>query len=151
MWVEAAGAVLLGAAVLWLVLQPLYRVAPTAPAFEEPEDPEETRRGIALIALKEIDFDRATGKLSEADYAYLKEKYTAEALAALREEAPGPGAEGPASSAAPGCARCGTMPEAGAKFCTGCGAPLRSTCAACQAPVEPGSRFCTACGTRLAA
>lgn len=150
MWIEAIAALLLGATVLLLVLQPLYRPASLEPAFEEPEDPEETRRGIALIALKEIDFDRATGKLSDADYEFLKGKYTAEALAAINEETP-PAASGATPSLR--CSRCGAHPEPGAKFCTTCGAGLSTApgCQSCRAPVEPGSRFCTACGTPVAA
>lgn len=150
MWIEAIAALLLGATVLLLVLQPLYRPASLEPAFEEPEDPEETRRGIALIALKEIDFDRATGKLSDADYEFLKGKYTAEALAAINEETT-PAAAGATPSLR--CARCGAHPEPGAKFCTTCGAGLSTApgCQSCRAPVEPGSRFCTACGTPVAA
>ena len=151
MWIEALAALLLGATVLLLVLQPLYRPASLEPAFEEPEDPEETRRGIALIALKEIDFDRATGKLSDADYEFLKSKYTAEALAAIREEAPAPAAAGATPSLR--CARCGAHPEPGARFCTACGTGLATAavCQSCQTPMEPGSRFCTTCGTRVAA
>ena len=42
----------------------------------EPPDPEETPKGVALAALKEIEFDRETGKLSDEDYAFLKGKYT---------------------------------------------------------------------------
>ncbi|HEX9166842.1 MAG TPA: zinc ribbon domain-containing protein [Gemmatimonadales bacterium] len=151
MWIEVLAALLLGVTVLLLVLQPLFRPASLAPAFEEPEDPEETRRGIALIALKEIDFDKATGKLSDADYEFLKSKYTAEALAAIREEAPAPVAAGATPSLR--CARCGAHPEPGARFCTACGEGLATAavCRSCQAPVEPGSRFCTTCGTRVAA
>ena len=52
----------------------------------EPVDPEETPKGVALPALKEIEFDRETGKLSDADYELLKGKYTAAALEALRAE-----------------------------------------------------------------
>ena len=43
---------------------------------------------MALLALKEIEFDRETGKLSDEDYEMLKERYSAEALDALAEEAP---------------------------------------------------------------
>lgn len=147
MWVEVAGSVLLGGFVLWLVLQPLYRSAPAAPAFEEPEDPEETRRGIALIALKEIDFDRATGKLSDADYEMLKAKYTAEALAAIREDAPA-AAPAPGAEASLRCHRCGTPPEPSASYCTACGGSLNAlACRACRLPIEAGSRFCAGCGT----
>lgn len=149
MWIEALASLMLGALVLWLVLQPLYRPALVGPAFEEPEDPEETRRGIALIALKEIDFDQATGKLSDQDYAFLKEKYTVEALAAIREESTG--TDGTATSLR--CPRCGPCPEPDARFCSTCGATLHSAtaCQVCYAPLEPGSRFCTGCGSQVAA
>src|SRR6187397_85543 len=88
MTLEVIAAVLVGAAAVWLVLQPLIAPGrPSAPVFE-PLDPEETPKGVALAALKEIEFDRETGKLSDEDYTYLKEKYTAAALQALRAEAP---------------------------------------------------------------
>ena len=38
----------------------------------------------AVAALREIEFDRETGKLSDSDYAELKTRYTREALAELR-------------------------------------------------------------------
>ena len=78
--------VLVGFALFWLVAQPL--IAPgveTAPILE-PIDPEETPRGQALLALKEIEFDRATGKLSDEDYTELHARYAQiddELLAAL--------------------------------------------------------------------
>ena len=150
MLLETIAAVCLGALVLWLILMPLYQPVRAEPDYVEPEDPEETRRGIALIALKEIDFDRATGKLSDADYEFLKGKYTAEALEAIRDETP-PAASGATPSLR--CARCGAHPEPGAKFCTGCGASLSTAtaCPSCRAPFEPGTRFCTSCGTPVAA
>ena len=55
-------------------------------AVFEPVEPEETPKGVALLALKEIEFDRETGKLSDEDYQFLKDKYTAQALEALRAE-----------------------------------------------------------------
>ena len=39
-----------------------------------------------LVALREIEFDRATGKLSDVDYADLKTRYTREAIDAMRRE-----------------------------------------------------------------
>ena len=43
-------------------------------------------------ALREIEFDRATGKLSDADYAELKTRYTKDAITAMRrEKSPGDG------------------------------------------------------------
>ena len=158
---EALAAIVLGGMVLWIILAPLFRPPVAAPAFLEPLDPEETRRGIALIALKEIDFDRATGKLSDADYESLRTKYTGEALAALREEeSPVDAVEaliaervkvlrsppGPASVRS--CPRCGPRPEPDPKFCSNCGGQLSTTveCRVCHAPLEAGSRYCSACG-----
>jgi predicted nucleic acid-binding Zn ribbon protein len=140
--------------VLWLILSPLYRPPRAEPAFVEPEDPEETRRGIALIALKEIDFDRATGKLSEPDYLFLKQKYTVEALQAIAEDErgqAGPSVDGSAGSLS--CPRCGAAAPAGARFCGECGSGLTDhrLCRNCQAPLEPGSRFCGGCGTQVVA
>src|SRR5687767_6663953 len=86
MLVEAAAAAALGVATLWLVFQPLLQPGRQAPIVYEPPEPEETPKGIALAALKEIEFDRETGKLSDADYQLLKSKYTAAALDALRAE-----------------------------------------------------------------
>jgi hypothetical protein len=88
-------------------------------------DPEETPRGVALTALKEIDFDRETGKLSESDYQFLKAKYTALALEALRtEEATVQPREAEPGSAAPVCNSCGPRPELDAIFCSNCGLHL---------------------------
>src|SRR3954464_1190940 len=92
MLAETVAAVLVGTLVLWLVLQPLIRPAASRPAVFEPVDPEETPKGIALSALKEIEFDRETGKLSDADSQFLRGKYTSGALEALRRD---PESEGP--------------------------------------------------------
>jgi hypothetical protein len=141
MLAEAILAALVGLAGLLLVLQPLLRrQRSSSPLPTEPLDPEETPRGVALAALKEIDFDRETGKLSDGDYRFLKAKYTAIALEALRsEQASGPDAvesliAARARTAAitdadarPRCRTCGPRPEADAVFCSTCGLRLSSS------------------------
>jgi hypothetical protein len=117
---EAIAAVLVGMAGLFLVFQPLFQTRRRSAHPAEPLDPEETPRGVALTALKEIDFDRETGKLSEADYQFLKSKYTALALEAMRQE------ESRADTAL-SCASCGPRPEPDAIFCSTCGLSLAST------------------------
>ena len=147
------------------------------PAYEPP-DPEDTPKGVALAALKEIEFDRETGKLSDEDYAFLKGKYTGVALDALRAEA----AERRGGSDRRGRrVRC-----RGHDRCQGSRASLRcdlgaagapsvrpadrdrsrtrcsvrpaatgllpgGACAGCGAELGPGSRFCEQCGTGVAA
>jgi hypothetical protein len=129
MLLEALVAALVGIAGLWLVLQPLLAPGRRVPQPLEPLDPEETPRGIALAALKEIDFDRETGKLSEGDYRFLKSKYTAIALEALRGEdtSARPGATVPPQSGPIElvvCSTCGPRPEPDAIFCSRCGLRL---------------------------
>lgn len=68
----------------------------------------------AVDALREIEFDHATGKLSERDYATLKATYTQRAVEAMRNE----------GAATPVCTRCGPRPEPDAIFCSECGAAL---------------------------
>jgi rRNA maturation endonuclease Nob1 len=175
---EALAAVLVGLAVLGLVLQPVLRPdRPTAPPLE-PLDPEETPKGIALTALKEIEFDRETGKLSDGDYQFLKAKYTEAALDALRqetEEAASDDVEAliaakvralrSASAATssntstippvfnPSCTTCGPRPEPDAIFCSSCGRGLaqRSVCDRCEAALTPDSKYCERCGRQVAA
>src|SRR5436189_6453452 len=95
---ELVAGVLLAAGLVLFVLRPVLR--PTtglesgeaeAAGADEGDDPDDdlSPRAVALRALKEIEFDRATGKLSDADYEALKAKYTVEALEALRADATG--------------------------------------------------------------
>lgn len=161
-WMEAVAAGLVGLALLLIVLGPLLSTEPVPVIVDdEPQDAEETPKGIALSALKEIEFDQATGKLSDDDYAMLKGKYTAQALEALRSE-DGTGleaviaarvlavrSEGASTMA---CPYCGPRPEADALFCSSCGCGLGArNCGQCSAALPPGSRFCDQCGTRVAA
>ena len=126
----------------------------------------------AVVALREVEFDRATGKLSEGDYAELKARYTRDAIAAMRRER-GDGDSGDRGPAAVteerpsddevealvrsyremrACPTCGPRPESDAVYCSNCGRYLRDRCAGCGAPVvSPDARYCTGCGTRLAA
>src|SRR5882762_6325022 len=91
--------VLLAAGATYYVLLPILRPPPEPSADtgvgDEGDDPDDdlSPRAVALRALKEIEFDRATGKLSDADYEALKARYTSEALAALRTEEPGDGSD----------------------------------------------------------
>jgi len=178
MLAEALAAAAVGLAVLWLVLQPVLRPTGRGTTPLEPIDPEETPKGLALTALKEIEFDKETGKLSDADYEYLKGKYTAAALDALRHEpeevasddieamvaakvralrsasavTPSNASTLPSGSNPP-CTTCGPRSEPDAIFCSSCGRRLspRSVCDHCGAVLSPDSRFCESCGRQVAA
>jgi hypothetical protein len=115
---------------------------------------------LAIAALREIEFDRATGKLSDADYATLRERYASQALAVMRAGgSAAPAEEDPAElairayrSAHATCGKCGIRPETDAIYCSNCGSYLPGKCASCGVAVTAsGVRYCIDCGTRLAA
>jgi hypothetical protein len=152
---ELVAAVVIGLLVVGYLLAPL--IWPPAAPERAPMsyiEFEETPRGQALLAIKEIEFDRATGKLSENDYDELRLRYTARAVALLEAEtaAASPSAE----SALPGsrvaaCPACGPRPEPDALICSSCGRNLPDVvaCGACGNRVPAGARFCDACGTGI--
>jgi hypothetical protein len=174
---EFVAGVLLAVAAVSYVLRPIFR--PHSAGGELPgtgeggrgddgEDPDDdlSPRAVALRALKEIEFDRATGKLSDADYDALKVQYMAEAVEALRVEDRDAGcgmrdAEGsqePTHLASriphPACPAHGPRPERDAEFCSECGRRLGTAagyCARCGSALGHEARYCHACGARVAA
>lgn len=120
-------AVLLGAVIVAALVE---REAP-------PETGPESARArleAALEALRWLEFEYHTGKLTEEDYVRLREGYAREAVAARdalrREEA----ADGGERAATPGadsarCPACGAPAAPGARFCGDCGAGLRGEAA----------------------
>ena len=170
------GATLAIAALLY-VLFPLFDAV--VPGRKTPVRPV-TRGESAIDALREIEFDRETGKLSDDDYAALKSEYTRTALVEMRAREPVPAAGvnftdvaaaepshsvsdvtglDPAEAAVlryravrRSCDDCGPRPEPDPVFCSNCGKYLKGACAHCGAAIDqPRSRFCANCGSSLAA
>jgi hypothetical protein len=108
---------LLGTAIaltaLTIVLAPLFSDSAKVVKrrLEKPDSKPVDRE---VEALREIEFDHVTGKLSEADYVSLRDQYTSRAVLAMR-------AEGVKRLS---CPTCGPRPEADASYCSNCGAPL---------------------------
>jgi hypothetical protein len=129
--------------------------APAKPVVLRADRPDD----LAIAALREIEFDRATGKLSDSDYATLRERYASQALAAMRAGGQPAAVEDAAEaairayrSAHPTCGKCGIRPETDALYCSNCGSYLPGKCASCGVAVTAaGVRYCMDCGTRLAA
>lgn len=158
-------ALLVGAALalaaLAFVLYPLFRDVPPAPPVAARPRPAESASARAVAALREVEFDRETGKLSDSDYAALKSAYTSEALAALRAEDATHAAVSDTQAEALirayrarglACESCGPRPEPDAIYCSQCGRYLAGACGKCGSPVtEAGARYCGACGEALAA
>jgi hypothetical protein len=181
--VELIAGVVVAFVAVWVVMQPLIAGPSGAGAgskhpeveFEELEESASPKIQ-ALLALKEIEFDRATGKLSDEDYEELKAKYAKVALGAIKAEEDGEAAGESAEDAAEElvrmaaegklavCLKCGPRPEAEAAFCSDCGGRLtkpepvaeapaaeRRFCEACGNKLSPTAKFCDSCGAKVGA
>lgn len=101
-----------------VLVAPLLDSEPSPGARTDPG----ARLEAALDALRDLEFERETGKVDEDDYRRLRARYAAEAIEAR---------------------------DAGAGQVEPAEAAERAVCAVCEAPLTPGARFCTRCGTRV--
>ncbi len=131
------GVALVAAAVVIFLVQP---VAKGIHASLEREDDEmtdtEARKRVALLALRDVEYDFLAGKLDEDDYRALKSELTAEALAALEADdaaksgTPDSDLEAEIAAIRQGlrsgvaCPDCAYTNEAGSRYCSACGTPL---------------------------
>jgi hypothetical protein len=98
----------------------------------------ERDKALTLRAIKELEFDRAMGKVSEADFIEMRDRLRQRALRLMRQlegdgayrqmierevaARVGDTAERPALASAEGrCAECGTANDVDARFCKSCG------------------------------
>ena len=175
---ELVAGIVVAMIALWAVLEPLLRSSANletpAPDLDDDDlmmDLEESgsAKVQALLALREIEFDRATGKLSDADYTSLKQKYSRSALAAIRDEKAEEGQADRSGETAPDaeaviaeaksrrsgeCPTCQYAVEPGSVFCSNCGRSLTQAdasprCWVCGADRPANAKFCGECGATL--
>ena len=125
------------------------------------------QREAVLTELRDLDFDHATGKVGEADYAEQRARLVAKGAVILRElagrtsvsAAPANHAVEPGASAhdtlddeieqlivARRAARQDAVAHTPLPAAPG---PLTQTCPHCAARIVPSDRFCAKCGTKL--
>jgi len=134
------GVALVTAAVVLFILQPVVKGLHASLEREDDELTEtEARKRVALLALRDVEYDFLAGKLDEEDYRSLKAELTAEALSALE-----------ADEAARDSAGADVDADLEAEI-VGIREGLRSgiACPNCSYSNEAGSRFCSACGVAL--
>ena len=116
----------------------------------------EGRREEVLFALRDLEFDYKTGKVSEEDYQPLHQQLMLEAarfIEAEKEqeqqlEALIQNRRKTKSQAK--CQSCGAPMEAGQKFCSKCGEAVKNvSCPSCGKKIQAGDLFCSSCGTRV--
>jgi ribosomal protein L40E len=98
----------------------------------------EREKALVLRSIKELEFDRAMGKLSESDFQEMSSRLRGRAAGLIRQLDAGAGYRAQiehdlakrlgavAEEAAPAkfCAECGALRDTDAKFCKQCGAKL---------------------------
>ncbi|HZD06052.1 MAG TPA: hypothetical protein VE173_14170, partial [Longimicrobiales bacterium] len=145
--IVSLGALLLVAAVVFFVLQPLLvgRFAPLDKTDDEPSETE-ARRRVKLLALRDVEYDFATGKLDDEDYRTLKAELSAEALEALdaaERESRGVGSVAleaeiararQALATGLACEVCGHANPTGSRFCSSCGSELKGAAVGSGSP-----------------
>lgn len=125
---------LLSAATLAFVGWPLFRARVRGPAPDvDPVTPLERQKLDAYAAIKETEFDRRMGKLSDEDFTALTGRYRQQALAAIAALEQARRTETTRRGRAPTrmafCPDCGEKLAARANFCSNCGRSLRETAA----------------------
>ncbi len=166
------GTILIAVIVLMVVVivaYPFFRPVHTTPPRSEPVLEELlSQRDAVYTAIKDLENEHATGKLSDADYRSLRVKYEARAVALLQEldrvvmTLPRADTEdaiereiarwrrASASEGALQCPQCGATHTAADAFCARCGSALRSVrCPACGKTAAAQDRFCSRCGKEL--
>ena len=104
------------------------------PAVDEAglDDAAWRERDAVYAALRDLDHDHETAKVSDEDYGAMRQELRARAAQLIREEQRGAAraaarAVPPVAAPAPSfCTACGTAARAGDRYCAQCGAPLRS-------------------------
>ncbi|MBI5877955.1 MAG: hypothetical protein HZB53_09905 [Chloroflexi bacterium] len=91
----------------------------------------------AFDALRDFEFDHATGKLSESDYKNLRTRYETRAATILQQIDTLTATQSAAPAANAPKRRAKTTPAA------------NHVCPQCQAPAEAGDRFCMKCGAKI--
>jgi hypothetical protein len=115
----------------------------------------EREKFLVLRSIKEVEFDRAMGKISDADFHEVAGRLRARAAGLLRQlDADSSGYRalverelatrvGRPAASPPPAASAGETPDTPA--------PEQGTCAACGTANDPDARFCKACGARIEA
>ena len=163
----------LGAIVVAFVLYPVFTEG-TAGATAELDEAElaladlRDKKAMLYEVIHDLDFEKASGKISQVDYESTRNHYLAQVAAMIERldalAAPDPPPKKTASTKtkkpakrqprqesedARACASCGELNPEGSKFCLECGKPFNLTCGSCGEGVPAKARFCTACGAKV--
>jgi ribosomal protein L40E len=130
-----AGIILIAVAFV-VVAWPFFRKRPEDDSpLPRPEliDRWEVQKNEAYGAIKDAEYDLQTGKMSQADFQFIRDKYAAraiEAIGALEQSKAKARGASPRGARFLFCPDCGSKLPPRAQFCPGCGRSLRADDAA---------------------
>ena len=115
------------------------------------------QRDAVLSALRELDFDFRTGKISEEDYTPLRTQLMAEAAQYIDTEAKESEqlealirTRRAAQKQGLKCEHCDAPIRTGQRFCSKCGSAINEEqCPSCGKKIQTGDLFCSACGNKI--
>lgn len=150
------GLALLGASVAYVSLpfrQKRVKNTNAAKAHIESEGQKES----VLAAVRDLDFDFKTGKVSEEDYQSLRAQLMAEAAQYIEMEKKGDDqleemiqVRRAVKQQGSKCPHCEAPVQAGQRFCSKCGSEVNTElCPSCGRKIQAGDLFCSSCGNKL--
>jgi hypothetical protein len=141
----ALAPILLGAAAAaWFMVAPL-RPSSSPSEVSSIERSTRDRRESIYDAIRDLDHDFETGKISQEDHAEMRAELRQQAVAFMRLETSGPASSAPEASPAPASAIEPTSAPTAAATATA----MARFCPACGGKAEPGWAFCARCGTAV--
>ncbi len=126
-----AGAVVFALAIVLFLLEPIFTGRHAIIASWDRDEETAFRTHAALRALRDVEYDYATGKLDEKDYRTLKRELVAEAAEFL---------EGAGLNATPSDALEEEIQDMRTRIAAG------EVCGGCGAGLSSSDRFCSVCG-----
>jgi hypothetical protein len=122
---RAGAVVLVALGLVAFLAAPLRRAEAPEAAESDLRSAARRERDALYENIRDLDHDFETGKVSEADYAQMRDELRQRAVALVRDERSAAEAPAPQPAAAAGaCAACGAQAGPAARFCSQCGAQL---------------------------
>ena len=115
------------------------------------------KRDVVLAALRDLDFDYKTGKVSEEDYQPVRNQLMAEAALYLAQEEKEAErlevliqSRRQAQQEDSKCGHCDAALKVGQRFCSRCGSAVNNElCPSCGKNIKAEDLFCPSCGNAL--
>ena len=127
------------------------------------------KRDTIYAAIKDLEFEQQTSKLSDEDYQSLRHKLELEAAEVLKDlnelksgrkkprksrkskasEKSSKQATITSSLKSPSCPSCGAAVSLEARFCPSCGLSLQRNCPKCGSVYQASDNYCPECGAKI--